>query len=268
VLTVVTIGVFGLFHPTELEVRPAHGGAIVVERAGVRETLEGAHALRIREAAHVTGRDGGPSEFVLSVPGRIRREFHGRLEIRPDHQALLAIVEMDREIAVASIVAAELPASTPLEALKAQAVAARSFLAASHHRHDGFDFCDTTHCQFLREPPKPGSPAARAAEETRGLALAYQGHVIAALYSADCGGHTRALADAEWKSPDPRPDDYPYFAVECPRRKPEASGPISGPVSGHGVGLCQAGAAEMAQTGASFREILNHYYPATTLVRQ
>jgi peptidoglycan hydrolase-like amidase len=268
VLALVTIGVFGLFHPAELEVRPAHGGAIVIDREGARETLEGARASRIRSTAHVTGRDGGPGEFVLSVPGRgkpvrIQREFHGRLEVRLDHGELLAIVEMDRETAVASIVAAELPGNTPIEALKAQAIAARSFLAASHHRHDGFDFCDTTHCQFLREPPQPGSPAARAAEETRGLALAYQGRVIAALYSADCGGRTRALADSGWKSSEPRPDDYPYFAVECPRRNPGSS--ASGPVAGHGVGLCQEGAAEMARTGATFREILGHFYPATTL---
>ena len=260
-LALVTVGVFGLFHPAELEVRPAHGGAIVIERGGVREKLEGAHFLRIRTAARVGGRDGGPAEFVLSVPGRIQREFHGRLEVRPSHGELLAIVEMDRETAVASIVAAELPGGTPVEALKAQAVAARSFLVASRHRHDGFDFCDTTHCQFLRAPPQPGSPspAARAAVGTGGLALAYQGHVFAALYSADCGGHTRALADAEWESPEPRPDDYPYFAVACPRLK--------GATSGHGVGLCQAGAAEMAQTGATFREILAHFYPATTLLK-
>jgi peptidoglycan hydrolase-like amidase len=258
-LALVAIGVFGLFHPAEFDVRPAHGGAIVVERGGVRETLEGAHSSRIRSAARVTARGGGPGEFVLSVPGRIHREFHGSLEVRPKGAELLAIVEMDRETAVASIVAAELPANTPIAALEAQAVAARSFLTASRQRHEGFDFCDSTHCQFLREPPPTGSAAARAAEQTRGLAMAYQGRVFAALYSADCGGHTRALADAEWKGPEPRPDDYPYFAVECPRRK-------VGPIAGHGVGLCQAGAAEMARTGASFREILSRFYPATTLM--
>ncbi len=251
----ITVGVFGLFHPTELDVRPAHGGAIVVERDGAREPLEGSHALRIYGAARVTSRNGGPGEFVLSVPGRITREFHGRLEIRADHGHLLAIVEMERETAVAAIVAAELP-TIGLEALKAQAVAARSFLAASHARHEGFEFCDTTHCQFLREPPKPGSLAARAAEQTRGLALAYQGRVFAALYSADCGGHTRTIEDAGWQASSDA-GDYPYFAVQCPRRGSR--------VSGHQVGLCQAGAAEMAQRGATFREILNHFYPATTL---
>lgn len=158
---------------------------------------------------------------------------------------------MDRETAVASIVAAEGPAGASLEARKAQAVVARSFLAVSRGRHDGFEFCDTTHCQFLREPPPAGSPARRASEETRGLALTYQGLVIAALYSADCGGHTRSLQEAGWGA-----ENYPYFGVECP---------VRGRVSGHRIGLCQVGSAEMARRGAGFGEILAHYFPAATV---
>ncbi|PYT18532.1 MAG: hypothetical protein DMG59_04070 [Acidobacteria bacterium] len=246
----IRIGVFGLFHPVELEVQPARGSVLMVEIAGERQVIEGAHSVRIRSAALVTGRGRRPVRFVVSVPGQIHREFLGRLEIREQSGTLTAIVEMDRETAVASIVAAESP-GTPFEARKAQAVAARSFLAGSRGRHDGFDFCDTTHCQFLREPPSPTSAAGRAAAETRGLALTYQGHVLAALYSANCGGHTRTLQEAGWKV-----GEYPYFAVECPMR---------GVVSGHRLGLCQEGAAEMARRGATFREILSHYFPATTL---
>src|SRR5260221_13879275 len=95
---------------------------------------------------------------------------------------------MDVETAVASIVVAESPPHAPMEALKAQAVAARSFLAAGKGRHSGFDFCDTTHCQFLRQPPAADSPAAQATSATRGLVLAYKGRGFAAMYSASCGG--------------------------------------------------------------------------------
>jgi len=250
-LALVTVSVFGLFHPTELDIRPAGAGVLVVEQEGRTLTLEGARSFRLRSAARVTGRDGAPAAFVLSVPGKIQREFHGRLEVRREAGHLLAIVEMDRETAVASIVAAE-SMRAGLEALKAQAVAARSFLIASRHRHDGYDFCDTTHCQFMKEPPPPASAAMRATNETHGLALAYQGKVFAALYSADCGGHTRTLEQAGWKL-----EDYPYFAVECP---------IKGRVSGHQLGLCQRGAAAMAAMGATFRAILAHYFPATSLI--
>ena len=187
-----------------------------------------------------------------SIPGKIRREFHGRLEVRAESGHLLAVVKMDRENAVASIVAAESPPSAPLEARKAQAVVARSFLIAARNRHEGFDFCDTTHCQFLREAPPAGSLAAKAAGETKDLVVAYQGRPIPALYSANCGGKTRTLEEAGWNA-----EAYPYFAVECP---------VRGPVSGHRIGMCQEGAAEMARNGKTFREIIALYFPATTLM--
>jgi hypothetical protein len=260
IATTVRIGVFGLFHPVALDVKPAGGQVLVIESHGLKQILEGSTSARLQSPALVTGRDGGEAAFILSVPGRaasprIQREFHGRLEIRKVDGHLIALVQMDREMAVASIVAAEGSEAVPFEARKAQAVVARSFLAASRGRHQDFDFCDTTHCQFLREPPGDKSLALRAAADTRGQVLTYQGAVVAALYSADCGGHTRALADSGWRDAESY-DSYPYFAVQCP---------VLGAVSGHRIGLCQVGAAEMARHGATFREILRHYFPATSI---
>jgi len=254
IATTVRIGVFGLFHPVEFEVRPARASLLVVEAGGRQERIEGAGSRRLRSAARVTGVDGSEAWFWLSVPGKIRREFRGRLEIRADRDHLQAIVEMDPETAVASIVAAETPRA-PAEAQKAQAVVARSFLIAARGRHIGFDFCDTTHCQFLREVPPDASPARRAQRDTRGLALTYQGRVLAALYSADCGGRTRTLEEAGWR-PEGRVEEYPYFAVACP---------VRGTVSGHRLGMCQTGAAQLARHGETFREILSRYFPATSI---
>src|SRR5207249_111721 len=106
---------------------------------------------------------------------------------------------------------------------------------------------------FLRAIPVSGTQALRAAEETRGLILTYQDRPLSAFYSAVCGGHTRALQ---------RSTGYPYFAVDCAycQRHPAE------PIRGHRLGMCQSGAAGMAAEGASFRTILNHYYPATMLV--
>jgi peptidoglycan hydrolase-like amidase len=250
IATTVRIGVFGLFHPVELEVQPARASLLVVESEGRKQRIEGSSSVRLRSAARVTGVDGAEASFWLSVPGKIRREFRGRIEILSNGNQLQPIVEMDRETAVASVVAAEMPRA-PVEAQKAQAAVARSFLIAARGRHDGFDFCDTTHCQFLREPPLQENPAHRAQEETRGLVLTYQGRVLAALYSADCGGRTQTLEDAGWRA-----EEYPYFAIECSVRRP---------VSGHRLGMCQAGAADMARHGKTFREILSHYFPATSI---
>ena len=261
------IGVLGLFHPSQFSVSAPIGSALVLHTGYERIVLEkssGVDSASIRVSGDgvavttgtrvvraskltVSGRNGEEVEFVLAIPGKITRRYRGTLQITRSDDTLIAIVTMDRETAVASVVAAESAPDAPLEALKAQAVAARSYLAASRGRHQEFDFCDTTHCQFLREPPPTGSLASQAAQGTAGLVLQYEGRTMAALYSADCGGETRALES----------DGYPYFAVACPAR--------TGAASGHRLGLCQTGSAAMAREGASFLDILRHYFPAAAV---
>lgn len=250
----VRIGVFTLFHPTRFTVRPGSAEAVSVT-GSVTRLLEGRQFATFDGASWVTisSRSGGAVDLILAIPGKIERRFHGVVRIRE----LSAVVELDREIAVASVVAAELPANVPMEALKAQAIVARSFLAASRPRHtgkkNGFDFCDTTHCQFLRAWPDPGNAPRRAAEQTQGFMLSYQGVIFAPLYSAACGGHTLA-ADEE---------GYRYQSIPCTYclRHPNE------PVRGHQTGMCQLGASAMAAAGASFRQILQHYFPGTAVLR-
>ena len=332
----VRIGVLGLFHPRELKVTTPTGTALILRTATGQITLErssGADAASIRlsedgvliaagsrpvrtPSLTVTGRGNNPVDFVLSVPGKLTRRYHGTLEIKPSAGRLLAIVTMDLETAVASVVAAESASETPLEALKTQAVATRSYFVAGRPRHHDFDFCDTTHCQFLREPPPPESPAAKAVAATRDMILAYDSHPFAAMYTRSCSGHTHTPTDLALPT-----SAYPYYSVDCKycrehpahwsttisakdaaalRRSDEPSrltvvrrlgwsavpsndftvrkenrhkgnreedGVIlEGVGQGHGIGLCQSGAKAMAQDGATFREILSHYYPNTAIV--
>ena len=248
----VSIAVFGLFHPSAIWVQPATSQPVRLETASTTLTLEGNRIAKF----HLGQTAAVPvsSDFQLSIPGKIDRRFRGVLHITSSARELIAVIDMNLEDAVASVIAPESVPGAGLEALKAQAVVARSFYIASKGRHQGYDFCDTTHCQFLRAIPAYGVQALRAAEETRGLILAYHDRPFAAFYSAACGGRTRALD---------RPTGYPYFAVDCAycQRHPTE------PVRGHRLGMCQSGAAGMAAEGASFSKILNHYYPATILVQ-
>ena len=110
----------------------------MVETGGHRRVLEGLATMRITSAASVTGRDGAEATFIAQRAAKESgASFHrGGSKILSAGRgvALTAIVEMDREQAVASIVAAESPPGAPMEAQKAQAVVARSFLAAAHGR--------------------------------------------------------------------------------------------------------------------------------------
>lgn len=324
----VRIGVLGLFHPRQLTISAPQGHALVVRAGDERIVLEnssGVHSGSVQISANevilqtktrtvrasiltIAGRQDEPADFILAVPEKIVRRYHGALEIRPSAEHLLAIVTMDRETAVASIVASENTAETPFEALKAQAVAARSYLTAGRGRHLDFDFCDTTHCQFLREPPGPETAVAKAVEATRGMMLVYETKPFAAMYTRSCAGRTRTPAELDLPAA-----TYPYFSVECKycREHParwsseisadDATGLrssneparlraahrlgwatipsndftlkkengeilVEGTGQGHGIGLCQAGAKAMAAAGADFRQILNHYYPNSTMV--
>ena len=252
----VHISVLGSFHPVQFELKPAKGQILVVESAGRTEIVQGDRAVPLYGPAKVAGRNGGPVRFHLGIPGGVTREYIGKLEVRRLGIELLAIVEMNREDAVAAIVEAEGAPGLPFEARKAQAVVTRSYLAGAHNRHQGYDFCDTEHCQLLKGVPLPTSGASRATLATHGQVLTYKGDIIAALYSANCGGHTKSLAQTKWEGAAIPQPGYPFFSVACPLR---------GHASGHGVGMCQMGAIAIAEHGYPARIILGHYFPGTTI---
>jgi peptidoglycan hydrolase-like amidase len=176
-------------------------GTILLDFAG--------HALQTAEI-HAAARNGDAVSFLLTVPGKVTRAYRGTLVVKASHGEVVPIIVMDIETAVASAVAAESSSDTPPEALKAQAVVARSYFVAGGGRHRDFDFCDLTHCQFLREPPAQDSPVAVAARETRGLVLAFEEKPFAAMFSRSCGGHTRTPAEVGLPG-----SSYSYFAVLC-----------------------------------------------------
>jgi hypothetical protein len=93
--------------------------------------------------------------------------------------------------------------------------ATRSFLTAGP-RHLNFDFCDTTHCQFLKSPPAATSRVTSAVQATQWLVLAYRGKSLAAMYTSRCGGQTRTLRDVGLRDMGMAPGEaYPYYAVPC-----------------------------------------------------
>jgi stage II sporulation protein D len=226
----VSIGVLGLFHSRQLTISVTQGHALVVRAGDERIMLErssGVHTASVElsageiilqsgtrtvhaSALTVAGRNNETVDFILAVPGKIARHYRGTLEIHGSARQLLAVVTMDRETAVASIVAAESTNETPFEALEAQAIATRSYLAAGRGRHREFDFCDTTHCQFLREPPAPGTPVAQAVEATRDMVLAYESEPFAAMYTRSCSGRTHTPTELGLPGA-----AYPYYSVEC-----------------------------------------------------
>jgi stage II sporulation protein D len=214
----VRIGVLGLFHPTELQVESA-GRQKMTVRVGANELR--AHELRVRIAGErievisdgvraLTETIEVLGDHRLIVPGKISRRFGGRLIIQVHDRELLAIVSLPIEEAVARIVKAESAAETPLEALKAQTIVTRSYLAGKGKRHAEFDFCDTTHCQLLGEAVAESDSAKFATRATAGLVLTYKNAVLPAMFSKSCGGKSASAGDVGLSGGG---NAYPYYEV-------------------------------------------------------
>jgi len=301
---------------------------------------------------------GGDGSGELQLSGNYRIEagelppinlhFPLRIDAREDHLRLS--VTMPQEEYVAEVVAAEASYSWKDEALKAMAVAVRTYATRFRgaHEKDGFDFCDTTHCQVVRWNAK--NPHARAAAEaTQGEILQFEGAPARTYYHQNCGGmvassnemwpdiyatylrgHTDPYCgvsgDLKWESTialadldaslraaglmPPRGwneieiagrsasgraqklrlaggfgDDFLISASSFRYAVSRSLGwnkirselfevrtdgdraVFFGRGAGHGVGMCQTGAEEMAIEGKDYRQILDFYYPGTQLAK-
>lgn len=246
---------FKLLRPDCVLVRPTAFARLHCSDASRQWILEGDQALCLaKEAApiRISGPDGASTLCALEIPGAIRRTFSGVFDFRCDAGYVCPVATMDCETATSCIVGAELPVSAAhFHALAAQAVVSRSVvLGTAAGQHAIADFCDTTHCQFLRSPAPRDSATARAIQTTSGYVLVDNGRILPARYSAACGGQTQAGFH--------NGHDYVSVSCEACRNKGTAR-------RGHGWGLCQEGAMALAQRGCTWRAILCAYFPNSSI---
>jgi stage II sporulation protein D len=136
------------------------------------------------------------------------RELRGKLEIFSDGGKLVAVNVVDLEDYVAAVVGSEVPHDWPLEALKAQAVAARTFAVAQKvaqgagaRAHLGASVLD----QVYKGTAHPFPGAQQAARATAGEVLTWGAAPIAAYFSASCGGKSESAEVAFHLAPGTTP---------------------------------------------------------------
>lgn len=140
------------------------------------------------------------------------------------------------------VLPAEIPRTSPAEAIKAQAVAARSFagLNLNKHQKDGFHLCATTHCQVYHGYAGEHPETNQAADQTRGEVIYHQGKPVEAFYFKNSGGYTQNAEDV-WSNAqgylqsvkDIYSPEYPWslsLSFESLRMKLEAAGLSPGTV--------------------------------------
>jgi len=194
-------------------VRSDTGDEVASGKVGSRVTLEAGES-EVFIAATDTNRSGvGRCVVVLadetievSADGRTRA-YRGAVEVVIDSGGLRLVNVVSVEDYLLGVLPAEMSENCPEEALKAQAIAARTYAVRNKGRHSqrGCDLCDTTHCQVYEGVLGERARCTRAVVDTKGLVLTYDGELAHVMYSADCGGITENYADL-------RPDrSLPYL---------------------------------------------------------
>jgi len=332
-----------------IRVAIADNRSSVILRSADGLVVEGVPAGRRATVMHISGASLGRGRLrVRSQSAFIEVDgtrYRGIVEVRRrGNGRLLVVNDLALEAYLQGVVAAEIPHDWEMEALKAQAVASRTY--ALHQKRTAgrrpYHILATVDSQVYLGARGERPRALRALEETRGEVILHRGKLIQAFYHASCGGRTEDASEL-WGI------DAPYLkGVDCDcqqissygtwerrfsipavlralRREGyrlnaidgvaggaitaggrvmdvqfrHAGGMLSVPAEslravlgysrvpsiffepelddrevvfsgrglGHGVGLCQWGAKEMAGRGHDYRAILAHYYPGTTIGR-
>lgn len=230
--------------PLDLEIR------VALQRHGSSPTLSATGPWSLRSRSGMLLAQGGAGQNVsdaalASVPGEawlatdsndqllVQGEaYAGRLRLLRQDQGWLVVNHLPLELYIAAVVGAEMPSSWSLEALKAQAVAARSYALAhmarpaSMHWHLG----DTTRWQAYNGERSLQPRTLEAVRLTSGIILSYQGGIVESLYAAN------------------------QQIVQ------EAHGSL-------GASMSQTDAQRLAAEGQRYTEILGRFYPGASLAR-
>ncbi len=174
--------------------------------------------------------------------------YRGNIIAKLMSGGMTIINDISLESYILGVVPSEMPSKWNPEALKAQAIAARSYAIANLGKRGskGYDLKDTPEDQAYGGASAETLETNQAVKSTQGEVLVYQNKVISAYYHASAGGHTRNAGEV-WNRDLPYLASVPSFDSGIARK-------------GHGVGLSQYGANNMSKYGYNAYQILNYFY--------
>ena len=136
------------------------------------------------------------SRVAVSTTSGGKRLYRGYMEVKRNSSSVLAISRVRLEAYLRSVVSHEVPSSWTAAALRAQAVAARSYAlssqATARATHRPYDICDNTYCQAYGPIGMESGAESRAVHATKGVYLKSEGQPVLAMFSSANGGFTVA----------------------------------------------------------------------------
>ena len=184
-----------------------------------------------------------------------RKWYRGHFQLLNSGNGLTVINDIPIELYLQGVVPSEMPSSWEHDAHKAQAIAARSYAIANMGKRakHGYDLKDTPEDQAYGGATAETSQTNDAVTETAGLVLIHDGKIIPAYYSASAGGHTKSASQVWTKD------------VGFIKAVPSFDDGIK--KNGHGVGMSQYGANNLAKKGYNAYQILKYFYANTKFAK-
>ena len=177
---------------TKLTVRNS-GGTLLMHMNGSEQTMGSRFKLR----RHQTSGNNGVRIAQARKPQNL---YPGDIELIAKGGNVQIVVHVYMEDYMRGVLPYELDNSFPLEALKAQAVAARTYaLKKMSAQAATYDLVDTTSDQVYNGTPEGNARCVQAVQETSGLVGTVGGDYMASYYTASNGGQTESVANA-WGS--------------------------------------------------------------------
>ncbi len=174
------------------------GGSLIVHYKGMM--FNAGSSVYLTRYADPAGEHGG---LRLQTENGL---YPGDLELQTDGSSIKPILHIAVEDYLLGVLPYEMSDDFPLEALKAQAVTARTYALSRINPDKPYDMVDTTNDQVFKGIREEHDRSRQAVEETRGLCGFYKGKLAECFYSASNGGQTDLVAHV-W----PNSGDYGYY---------------------------------------------------------
>ncbi|MFZ3071804.1 MAG: SpoIID/LytB domain-containing protein [Thermodesulfobacteriota bacterium] len=196
-------------------------GASELSMDGVKKSGRVTIKTNIEGGVSVNGKSAGlplrfyPSGKAVMVNGK---PFRGVIEVRREGNSLMVINEIHLDEYVAGIINNEISSKWHIEAIKAQAVIARTYALFQKEKRKGslYDLTSTYMDQVYSGADKEDSAVYRAVKDTKGLVLTYDGSLANTVYHSNAGGVTEEASEV-WGT------GYPY--LESVESEYDESGP-------------------------------------------
>jgi stage II sporulation protein D len=204
-----------LHFPESYEVKDRTGQDLVVREEG----WEGGSIVMDKDDASMKGIKIASKDNPININ---EYSLKGVIEISRNDKGLFRVInELGLEDYTKAVVGEEVSQSWPMEALKAQAVVARTYAMFKKRKAacGDYDLCSTVNSQVFNGGAKEKERPSQAARATEGEVLSFDGELVETLYHSSCGGKTEDSGEVwDWSEPYLKSQD-----CSCAKQSPYAS---------------------------------------------